>query len=279
MDITGDTFITYVNSRDRISGTDANFTYKIDFPANRTFNRVCVTRISIPKSYYIIAEPYNWFILREMGIDTKITVPPGNCGRKTFVRVVRDLLNQNSPHEWEYNIDYAGMNDIDDGKLTFTVSGNVFGGMDQQPSLVMGVGLFEQFGFHRNTTYDFENNRLRSLHQISFQAEDTLFLHSDMIKLDKRSVLQDIIAVNGVSFSNITWECPEIHANCKRLVSQSELVSFTLTDEDDYAINLNGQNMVFTLIFFNMRVGSFALPRPLAESDAIQSSLEEEKIN
>jgi len=247
-----ETFIAYVNSRDRISGTDSQFTYHIKFPPQQTFNRVCVTRIVIPKSYYLIAEPNNWFILREMGIDTKIFIQQGNCGRKTFVRTVKDLLNFHSPHGWTYDVDYAGMNDIDDGKLTFTVSDNIFGGMAQPPSLIMGIGLFELFGFDRSSVNDFEPNKIRSKNQVSFQAEDTLFLHSDLIKWDKRSILQDVIAVNGVSYSSIVWQCPEVHFNCKRLEGHSELVSFTLTDEDDYPINLNGQNMVFTLVFFNV---------------------------
>jgi len=267
-----DTFITYINSRDRLSGTDSRFTYRIEFPAQRTFNRVCATRITIPKSYYLISEPNNWFILEEMGIQTRVHVPVGNCGRKTFVRTVRDLLNFHSPHSWEYNIDYAGMNDIDDGKLTFTVKNNIFGEMEQQPSLILGVGLFEQFGLNRNSRNDFEFSKMRSINQVSFQAEDTLFLHSDMIKLDKRSVLQDIIAVNGVSFSSITWECPEVHSNCKRLDGQSELVTFSLTDEDDYPIDLNGQNMLFTLLFFNMGQETRTPRPPNVQSD-------DEKIN
>lgn len=262
-----DTFITYVNSRNRISGTDSNFTYNIEFPPSRKFNRVCVTRISIPKSYYIIAEPDNWFTLREMGVDVHISLPTGNCGRKTFVRTVRDLLNQHSPHQWTYDIEYAGMNDIDDGKLTFSVTNNIFGDMAQQPSLIMGVGLFEQFGFNRNSVNDFEANNIRSSNQVSFQAEDTLFLHSDMIKLDRRSILQDILAANGVSFSNIVWECPEVHSNCKRLESQSSLVSFALTDEDDYPINLNGQNMVFTLLFFNVSLARDEEKVPISEEN------------
>lgn len=242
-----ETFIIQINSRNRISGTDSNFTYKIEFPPNKTYNRVCVTRIKIPKSYLLITEPDNYFILLENGEETKIPLQEGNVGRRDFVRLVQRNMNLLSPNQWKYTIDYAGVGDIDDGKLTFRVSNN-----NSQPSIIIANGLFELFGFNRNSTNVFEGNKLRSINQISFQAEDTLLLHSDLIKHSKRSVLQDVIATNGVSFSNIVWECPETHANCKYLDGNHELVSFTLTDEDDYPINLQGQNMVFTLLFFSM---------------------------
>lgn len=244
--MTDHTFITQINSRNRISGDDANFTYKIEFPPNSSYNRVCVTRIKIPKSYLLITEPNNFFILKEGAVETKIYVHEGNCGRRDFVRLVEKNINLLSPNQWKYTIDYAGVGEIDDGKLTFRVAGN-----NEQPSIIIANGLFELFGFDRNSTNVFEANKLRSTNQISFQAEDTLLLHSDLIKHSKRSVLQDIIASNGASYSSIVWECPEIFANCKFVDGVNQLVSFTLTDEDDYPINLQGQNLFFTLLFFN----------------------------
>jgi len=241
-------FTAYINSKNRISGTDSKFTYKIEFPPNSTYNRVCVNSIKIPKSYNLISEPDNYFILKEVASESKIYINEGNCGRRDFVRLIERNMNLISPNQWKYTIDYAGIGEIDDGKLTFRVTGN-----DSQPSLIMVNGLFEQLGFDRGSTTVFEGNKLRSANQILFQAEDTLFLHSDMIKNSKRSVLQHIFVSGSPAFSGIIWECQNEFLNCKPLDGLSELVSFTLTDEDDSPMNLNGQNMVIVLSFYNVK--------------------------
>lgn len=46
----------YVNSRDRIAGTDENFTYNVNFPPNVEFTHVVCLNALIPKSYYLIQD-------------------------------------------------------------------------------------------------------------------------------------------------------------------------------------------------------------------------------
>ena len=53
MFVTNPHFI-YINSRDRINGTDENFTYNINFPSGLDFTHVVCLNVLIPKSYYLI---------------------------------------------------------------------------------------------------------------------------------------------------------------------------------------------------------------------------------
>ena len=52
--------IYYINSRNRISGTNSNFTYKIDIN-NIEPDRIAVLQANIPKSYYLIQDNANSF--------------------------------------------------------------------------------------------------------------------------------------------------------------------------------------------------------------------------
>ena len=74
-------YYVYVNSRDRIAGSDENFTYNIQFPEGEEFTHVVLLNALIPKSYYLIQTNTsldNVFTLRENGVSVTVTVPVGN---------------------------------------------------------------------------------------------------------------------------------------------------------------------------------------------------------
>ena len=65
------------NSKDRISGSNSNFTSEaIDIGINK-YDSVCVVQASIPKSFYNMPTGYNTFTLTEGSRgSTTITVTP-----------------------------------------------------------------------------------------------------------------------------------------------------------------------------------------------------------
>jgi len=67
----------YINSRDRLSGTDENFTYNIQFPDGFDFTHVVCLNVLIPKSYYLIQADgqENNFQLVENGVSVTVDVP------------------------------------------------------------------------------------------------------------------------------------------------------------------------------------------------------------
>lgn len=242
--------LVYVNSELRSSGTSSNFTFRIGMPEQR-FDRVCVLQMSIPQSYYIIDEVSQTFILRELGIDTVVTVPVGNYNVTTFASVVTGLLNTASPNLWTYKMSFPNTsNGANTGKFNFTVTGN---GTDQ-PSFKFPNEIHEQFGFDLHTYYPFSANVLQSLNVVSFIPETRVFLHSDIgINYDDGdSVLQEVYAGNTVPMSVISYQLtthPDAYSKAIRS-DTNNIYHFWLTNKSEDAINLNGQDILITLLLY-----------------------------
>lgn len=243
--------IIYVNSRDRLSGTDSNFTIDLNIDRSKNYDRICVLDISIPKSYYTIQSPYNTFVLDENGNQVNITIPEANYNRNSFRSVLQSELNSLSPNGWVYTVTNMNLNSSgDNGKYTFNVTGN--GGL--QPSFIFTDGPFEQCGFSRNSTNTFIGDQLLSANVVNFCPESTLFLRSDCCQNSGDSILQNIIATGNSDFSYITWINQNIEMYSKVFVGNgSSSAHFSLTNEDSQMISLNGLNIVFTLLLYKKR--------------------------
>ena len=86
---------------------------------------------------------------------------------------------------------------------------------------------------------------------VKFQLEDSLFIHSDIANNGVDNILQEMLGSYGTDFSAITYVCPDVEAYAKPIASNtSNIYNFYLTDEDGVEIDLNGQNVVFTLMLF-----------------------------
>lgn len=239
--------IYYINSRNRIGGTDSDFTYNIDMKGLHEPTHVALLRAYIPKSYYSIQSGSNTLTLDEDGTTEIITLPEGNYSVNSLKTKLKALLDTASPNGWTYTITTPSTtSQPQTGKLTFSVSGN----SSVQPSLVFEDGLYEQLGFEANSTNDFVADSLVSTNVINLQAEQTLFIHSDIIQ-DTDNVLQEIYASNQLSYSAIVFENNNTKDYSKPLVSKTNnTYRFYLTDENSNKIDLNGLNLVMTLMIY-----------------------------
>jgi len=237
----------YVDSHDRISGTHSDFTYQFDFQ-NQNYDFAVVLQATIPKSYYLVQNGRNTFQLQELTEIVTISVPIGNYSRSSFKNQLQNSLNSASPNMWNYVVTIPNSSlTADTGYYTITVSGN----STNQPSFIVGNYLYEQFGLNPNTTYMFVGNSLTSVNVVNFQLQDSLFIHSDLANNGVDDILQEILGVDSPSYGNIIYQCPNVEAYAKKLSSNSNnIYHFKLTDEDDVSIDLNGQNIVFSLLFF-----------------------------
>jgi len=243
-----------INSTNRESGTDSNFAYNINIPYNKKYDKVVILAANIPKSYYLIQEGDNSFILREMDENIEIKIPPGNYNRRSFQIIIQSLLNNNSRNGWTYQISYPSSYDQpDDGKYKFEVSGN----FNFQPSLIMTKDeVYEQFGFDSESINVFNQNEIYSKNVVKFQLEDVLYIHSDICVNDgndnnTNDVLQIVYASSSNNFSNILYTCYDTEANSKNLRSQDgNLYNFSITNENNHPMNLNGLNITFTLMIY-----------------------------
>ncbi len=245
----GNSSIFYINSGNRLSGTTDNFSYRIQTPEGNAYNRVAIIQCNIPISYYLVQNGFNTFTLRE-GISTAtVTITPANYTALSFINIVVPLLNSASPNGFTYNMtlpnSYLAPST---GKYTITVTGNGL----VQPSFIFTDNVNELFGFSPYTTNTFVSSILTSTNVIKFIPEDTLFIHSDIVDNgNQTSILQEIFHNNNTPYSNIVYQCNDIECNSRKLrTNKSNTYNFSISNEIGRPIDLNGLNLVFTLVLF-----------------------------
>lgn len=239
----------YINSRNRVSGTDSDFKYSIELDPNVSYTHCCVLQASIPHSYYLVESPYNTFTLKELTDLITITVPEGNYSVKSFLTAIQSLLNSSTLHSWTYAITYPTVSsEADTGKYTFTVSGN----SGNQPSFIFDTNpIYEQMGFLESSTNAFVANTITSTSCIKMQIEDTIYIHSDIVGGEVDNVLQEVYANASSNFSAITYQVSNLEASSKRITtSNNNIYHFYIYSEDGTPINLNNINLNFSLIIY-----------------------------
>lgn len=237
--------IFHINSNNRLSGTQSNFTFKLDMPKNNNFDRVCVLECSIPKSYYLIQEGRNSFRVEDNGVISTITIPQGNYSRRSFMNVVNSLL----PNHFEIRYNNT-VSEVDTGKFLF-YHNNTHG--DQK--IYADSFIYEQLGFDKDSINVFiplqNHSEVYSKNVINFQRETTLFLHSDAGNNHDNDILLDVFSNGNPDYSTIVWRITDLESHSKPLVSNTNNVfGFNLTDENDVNIDLNGLPLLITLIMY-----------------------------
>ena len=218
-----------------------------------------------------------------------ITIPAGNYTRNSFAAALKTLLTAESSNAWTYNIAIPNiLLQGDTGKYSFSVSGNGL----VQPSFILGANnIYKQMGLSPSTTYTFTLNSLVSTNICNFASEACLFLRSDMCynNLTSDNILQEIYpggtSYNAyIPFVNIN---PEL--NARTLVNKSQVYHYYLTDENNVDLNLNGINLVFTVMvwrsskfenlvenFFKWKInrndGKQIVPLPYSSQESLAST-------
>ena len=96
--------VIHINSANRTSGSNESFTTTFSLGSDESYTHCCVLQASIPNSYYLVQENFNVFNLEEKGVAIPITVPPGNYNSRSFITIVKNLLNAYSPNLFVYDI-------------------------------------------------------------------------------------------------------------------------------------------------------------------------------
>lgn len=240
-------YYVYINSRQRDSGTNANFTYNIQFPNGFDYTHVVCLNALIPKSYYLIQEGENTFILQENATQVLIDIPIGSYLLTAFKNVIGALLTAASPNALTYTVTYPPPSTTDTGKFTYTQSNGTI-----TSSFIFNGELFEPFGFLPNSTNTFTGTQLTSSTVIKLQSEDRLLIHSNMINNPGMDdILVSINSTTSINYSSIAYECqyPEFYSHVLSS-KHNNTYSFSLTDENNDIIKLNGLNMNITLLFY-----------------------------
>jgi hypothetical protein len=235
----------YIDSHNRTNGTHDNFNVVINLN-NQDIDSVCLLRAIIKKTYYLVNNGQNTFILKEGAQTATITLPEGNYSATSFKNVLQTLLNNSSPNGFIYTVSLPNpINQPSTGKFTYTVSNNA----GVQPEFIMTTHLYEQLGFEENSTVQFANDILTSLYIVNFQLKDTLRIHSNIVNDQQDNILQEITASTSQDFSSIRYECFDIEANSKPFNIKTNNFNFVILDEEKQRINLS-LNVLYHLFFY-----------------------------
>jgi hypothetical protein len=232
----------YINSADRIKGTNQAFEIGINIPIDSGFDSVAVIDASIPLSYYVIRQPYNVFTLNEGSSSVNITIVPGNYNVNNFLTAMTALLNTNSPTGYTYSMTFS----IVTAKYTYSVTGNG----SVQPTFIFSDFLVSQMGFSNHSTNTFIGNKLTSSDVISFVATQALYITCDLVT-DESNILQSIFTNNSVPYSYIAYSCQNVEHYMKKLsTTKHSSMVIRLIDAQGQEIDLNGIDWQLTILLF-----------------------------
>lgn len=249
--------IIHINSAFRDSGTDSNFSYSLNLRRDNEFTHVAVISVSIPKSYYLIPEGENTFIVREDDDpqnDQIVTIPPGNYNITSFIYVLNNLFQHGEGHLNHYSVSFPdSKTEAQTGKMTFSHNN----AQHNSSFIFQQNHLPEVMGFARGSTNEFTlHNNTSSLVSSSvcnFQRESTIFLNSDLgSNGGQDSILLELFASGNPDLSNINFENNgNLEEHSKVLTNRlTTKFKFSLSDEYRSGIELNGINMLITLCFY-----------------------------
>lgn len=232
----------YINSANRISGSNQNFEIDIVIPPESQYDSIAIVDASIPLTYYNVDAPYNKFTLVEGSNSVVITIPPGNYNQRTFQTQLVTLLNTGLPGSFTYSMTFDSVT----AKYTYSVSGN----SGVQPQFIFSDYLVSQMGFTNHSTNTFVLDTLVSTDVISFVPNNSLFIHCDLIT-EGNDILQDIYANNVIPYSFITFSSPNIEHYSKPLKTTNHAtMRISLQDAYGQEVILNGVDWNFSLLLY-----------------------------
>lgn len=248
-----------INSANRLSGTDSNFTYSLNIPISeiQQYNRVVVTAASIPKTFFIVNSPFNTIQLTENNTTVTLTVPVGNYNRKSFAITIASLLTTSSPNGLTYTVSYPNtQTTVDPGYYTISVTNA--GLIPLSLTFPSTSLIYENLGFAANSTNTFTRvgvtttYNLVSVNVCQLIAEDVLFIRSDICDNKGTSdILQEIYAGDTTNFSAIVFQTPSIQACSRKLASNTKNVfRFTVTDEFGNPMQFNGASCWISIYLY-----------------------------
>lgn len=256
------TYLIYSKNRQNTSTLSTDFTYCLKIPSNSNFDRVCISSARIPKTYFTLADTFNGteyenrFQVTESdnpGGNRTYTVEltPGNYNIYNFQEEVITQLNAaSSANGWgyTYSISYPDRyTEVNTGKFTITVTPS--GVRDNEVIFTFNSyrKLPRMFGLICNNTNEFSSNILTSCHVVNFQRTQYLTIKSDLVDNEgnddpDNKILSRIPVHNMSDNGMIVYNMIDPFDQSVFLAKRAhQLFSFSLHDDDDEIINLNGQ--------------------------------------
>ena len=232
-------FYHIVDSSDRISGSTNNFIINIPMPNDNEYNRIILNSAIIPKSFYLIRDGYNTFILSE-GVNLwTVSIPIGNYTLSEFLIQIQALLDDHTFIQFTYVMTFSKRL----GKFTFTVSNN----SGVQPSFIFTTNVFEPMGFDKNTTNTAVGNVLTSSNIINLNPNEMIYVCSDLVNNSENQILEAIPMSNIPDYSYQYYQNTSTHTIKELTNNRNQTFTFQIKDSFHRLLDLNGKNIVFTI--------------------------------
>ena len=237
-----------------ISKTSSSSNFNIDLGLSSdvsSYDRVCLGRCSIPRSWFDVEAPYNTFYLQENSSTVLITITVGMYNVNTLKTAIAAALTLSSPNSLTYTCYYPNAAiEVNTNKFRFEcLSNNAL-----SKKLIFTDGMYQQLGFEKGSTNSFvgSNTELYSTNSISISYINRLFLKSNICEKAHDQMLSEIlIAGNFQSTSFVYFENTNYDVNSREFTNPVDTYfSFGLYDRYGNIVNLQGLEMVFSLILF-----------------------------
>ena len=277
------------------------FTYDLKLNKNNTFDTVSLLEAKIPKTMYQVKTNLytglgNKFVIDVNGSTFDIVIPSGNYTKTSLVLVLTNLLDAAISGSYCQYPDNS--TEVQTGKLSFYISNAagvpisfIFTDDNSYRILeLLGFSLYQNnidaingtFALsYLNATY----YTIVSQNYILVGLPTTLYLKTDLIDGNGNDyVLQEFDTKNIVD-DNIVFPSSETHANSKPLINNGHsLFQFNLADDNNFAIDMNGANFQFTLLFYTSnKLDSFLIRnlkiKNIQEIEKYQKEFENNKDN
>ncbi len=240
-----------------------NFTYTIDLPSNHSYDSVALISAHITRSWYLCQDSRNNtdFVLDEGGNQVTIHVPEGDYNINSFIYVMTNLLNGNSPNNFVYSITYPNSAiHPQTQKFDFNVTGN----SGVQPALIFNnysKGLTIMFGFNNNSTNSFVADWLTSDRPVRMMYTRYVVIKSNCCAnpgvAGDNTIMSTIAVGNTPQMNMISYVSNSLDESSKKLINgYHNTFTFSLLDEFGELLDTNEINYQFTIMFYQYNYSS-----------------------
>lgn len=241
---------------DGVLPLDSNiFSQFLDINTEMGYNRVTVTQVAIPVSYYLVQKTLNTFTLKEDSTSVPLSITPGNYSILSFSLYISALLTANSPNGLTYTVTFnSSISQPEDGLLYYSVNSAA-----HNISFIFSANnsVAEQFGFFIGSTSPLfvkgsSTATLTSTCVCQFTPENVIIIYSNLVDATESAnqVLQECYNQNTIPYGYIAWQNPAPLTTSKKLVQKTRNANFTFTSEEGFPIYFNGITVSFTICIY-----------------------------
>lgn len=241
----------HISSADRDDGTIEDFLIdlNIDQSLRKQLNKVALSSIVIPKTYYNIQEN-SYFYLYEDDVLITININPGNYNKNQLSKVLSSKLTSQSLNQVVY-LFQQNNTEYDDGLIKITCDKPLI----NKKIYFVENEVYDCLGFFKEKYYQFTNELIGEKIQ-NLNSNNIIYLHSNIIcspmndfKTSGNNILTYINNCGACPFySFIQKDYSDLLFHMKDLIF-NPLMRFYLTSENRN-INLHNINYNFSIHLF-----------------------------